>query len=164
MHVIVLYTCATEAFSWRTPHIQAQIQADPSYLLCAPLLFPLHLVPSPVHSTGFSFCFSPGFLAIFISSSNNNAWLHHYLRLIFGFILEQNIRIWFFATFEVSSRNVAWLPLSLSTTDFVCAVSCLNRKFQPLDAWGTLTTELVSVGPKMSLKSAYKGPEKGCKL
>ena len=30
------------------------------------LIFPFHLLPSPVHPTGFSFCFFPGFLAIFI--------------------------------------------------------------------------------------------------
>jgi len=38
----------------------------PSYLLCTFLLFPFHLLPSPVHPTGFSFCFFSGFLAIFI--------------------------------------------------------------------------------------------------
>ena len=38
----------------------------PSYLLCTLLLFPLHLLPSPVHPTRFSFCFFfPGFLVIF---------------------------------------------------------------------------------------------------
>ena len=36
------------------------------------LIFPFHLLPSPVHPTGFSFCFFTGFLAIFISLSSNN--------------------------------------------------------------------------------------------
>ena len=36
------------------------------------LIFPLHLLPSPVHLTGFSFCFYPGFLAIFILLSSNS--------------------------------------------------------------------------------------------
>ena len=46
----------------------------PSYLLCTPLLIPFHLLPSPVYPTGFSFCFFPGFVAIFtlLSSINNN--------------------------------------------------------------------------------------------
>ena len=30
------------------------------------LIFPFLLIPSPVHPTGFSFCFFPGFLAILI--------------------------------------------------------------------------------------------------
>ena len=44
------------------------LSLDPS------LIFPFHLLPSPVHPTGFSFCFFPGFLVIFIilSSNNNN--------------------------------------------------------------------------------------------
>ena len=32
------------------------------------LIFPFHLLPSPVHPTGFFFCIFPGFLAIFILS------------------------------------------------------------------------------------------------
>ena len=45
----------------------------PSYLLSTLLLFPFHLLPSPVHPTGFSFWFFPGFLAMFtLMSSNNN--------------------------------------------------------------------------------------------
>ena len=43
-----------------------EIQQNPS------LIFPFHLLPTPVHPTRFSFCFFPGFLAIFILSSNNN--------------------------------------------------------------------------------------------
>ena len=44
----------------------------PSYLTLT--LFLYFLLPSPVHPTGFSFCFFPGFLAIYIllSSNNNN--------------------------------------------------------------------------------------------
>ena len=45
----------------------------PSYLFCTLLLLPFHLLPSPVHPTGFSFCMFPGFLAIFtLLWSNNN--------------------------------------------------------------------------------------------
>ena len=46
----------------------------PSYLLCDLLIFPFHLLPSRVHPTRFSFCFFPGFLAIFtlLSLNNNN--------------------------------------------------------------------------------------------
>ena len=45
-----------------------------SYLLCTFLLFPFHLLPSPVHPTRFSFCVFPCFRAIFtlLSSNNNN--------------------------------------------------------------------------------------------
>ena len=38
------------------------LSLDPS------LIFPFHLLPFPVHPTGFSICFFPGFLAIFILS------------------------------------------------------------------------------------------------
>ena len=34
------------------------------------LIFPFHLIPSPIHSTGVYFCFFPSFLAIFISLSS----------------------------------------------------------------------------------------------
>ena len=44
----------------------------PSYLLWTLLLFPIHLLPSPMHSTGFSFYIFPGFLAMFTSLSSNN--------------------------------------------------------------------------------------------
>ena len=53
------------------PHLQTQMQAVPSYLLCTLLLFPFHLLPSPVHTTGFSFCLFIGFLVIFTSLSSN---------------------------------------------------------------------------------------------
>ena len=38
------------------------------------LIFPFHLLPSPVHPTGFFFCFFPGFLVIYtlLSSKNNS--------------------------------------------------------------------------------------------
>ena len=48
------------------PITWTRMRVFPSYLLCALLLFPFHLLPSPVHLTGCSFCFFPGFLAIFI--------------------------------------------------------------------------------------------------
>ena len=69
------------------PHLYRRF---PFYLFCTLLLFPFHLLPSPVHPTRFSFCFFPGFLAIFtlLSSNNNNkrlcrsqlSHLHYYLR------------------------------------------------------------------------------------
>ena len=47
----------------------------PSYLLCTLLIFPFHLIPAPMHHTGLSFCFFPGFLAMFtLMSSKNNNW------------------------------------------------------------------------------------------
>ena len=41
------------------------------------LIFPFHLLPSPVYPTGYSFCFFPGLLPIYIllSSNNNNKTL-----------------------------------------------------------------------------------------
>ena len=42
-----------------------------SYIFCTLLLFPFHLLPSPVHPTGFSSCSFPGFLAIFTLLSSN---------------------------------------------------------------------------------------------
>ena len=36
------------------------------------LMYPFHLLPSPVHPTGFLFYIFPGFLAIFILLSSNN--------------------------------------------------------------------------------------------
>ena len=57
-----------------SPHRQIQIR-DGSILpfLDPSLIFPFHILPSPVHPTGFSFCFFPGFLAIFILLSSNNS-------------------------------------------------------------------------------------------
>ena len=54
--------------------LQTQTQVFPSYLLCALLSFPFHVLPSPVHHTGFSFCLFSGFLAILtlLSQNNNN--------------------------------------------------------------------------------------------
>ena len=45
---------------------------------------PFHLLPSPVHPIGFSFCFFLGFLAIFIllSSNNNNIDLELLLQIV----------------------------------------------------------------------------------
>ena len=51
-----------------SPHFQTQLQEGSR-------LF--HLLPSPVHHTGFFFYFFSGFLAIFILSSNNNSKLSH---------------------------------------------------------------------------------------
>ena len=47
------------------------LSPDPS------LAFPFHFLLSPVHPTGFSFYFFPGFLAIFtlLSSNNNNKYV-----------------------------------------------------------------------------------------
>ena len=44
------------------------------------LLFPFHLLPSPVHRTGFCFCFFSGFLAIFILLSTTGGQSNLYLK------------------------------------------------------------------------------------
>ena len=46
----------------------------PSYYFCTLLLFPLYILPCPVHPTWFSFYSLPSFLDIFtlLSSNNNN--------------------------------------------------------------------------------------------
>ena len=70
-HTIVLYFYTSPPNSTpMTVHVLPSL--DPS------LIFPFHVLPSQVHPTGFSFCFSPGFFAIFIllSSNNNNMTLH----------------------------------------------------------------------------------------
>ena len=51
------------------------------------LIFPFHLLPYPVHPTGFSFFFFPGFLDIFtlLPSNNNNQYSYahtHRLHLL----------------------------------------------------------------------------------
>ena len=57
----------------RKAHLTSKLKYRrfPFYPLCIILLFPFHLLPSPVNPTGFSFCF---FLAIFtlLSSNKNN--------------------------------------------------------------------------------------------
>ena len=55
-----------------SPQLQTQIQAAPIFFFCTLLLFPFHLLPYPVHSTGFYFFFFPDFLAIFTLLSSNN--------------------------------------------------------------------------------------------
>merc|ERR1719154_245864 len=45
------------------------------YSLVPSPIFPYHLLPSPVHPTGFSFCFFPGFLAIFIEQQRQKYYL-----------------------------------------------------------------------------------------
>ena len=51
----------SEPTSLGSPHLQTQIQA---VLVCPLLLFPVHLLPSPVHPTGFSFCLSVYFYLV----------------------------------------------------------------------------------------------------
>ena len=45
------------------------------------LIFPFHLLLSPVHTAGFSYCFFPGFLVIFILLiwKNNNKLHEHWI-------------------------------------------------------------------------------------
>ena len=57
------------------------------------LIFPFHLLPSPVHPTGFSFCIFPGFLAIFIlmSSSNNICMgIYYLIPMLYNYSLFNN--------------------------------------------------------------------------
>ena len=71
----VLFYPLWEPTSKGSPHLQTQIQVVPilSYLYNSLNSFS----PSPVHLTGFPFCFFPDFLAIFtLSSSNNNNYFH----------------------------------------------------------------------------------------
>ena len=62
-----------EPTSQESPHLQTQLQAIPVLSSLYPFLINFSSLPSPVHSTGFSLCFFPGFLAIFaLMSSKNN--------------------------------------------------------------------------------------------
>ena len=68
------YLCAAAPFESQ-PHnghltFKLKYRRIPSYLLCTLLLYPFHLLPSPLHPTGFSFSFFLGFLAIFILLSS----------------------------------------------------------------------------------------------
>ena len=76
----VLSTYKTHAFELSCGYtfvclllIKPQHHGNIRYLENLPsLAFPFHLLPSPVHPTGSSFCFFPGFLAIFILLPSNN--------------------------------------------------------------------------------------------
>ena len=56
------------------------------------IILPFHLSPSPVHPTRFSFCFFPGFLAIFIllSSNNNNRKRGSVVLFLFLLLFDDN--------------------------------------------------------------------------
>ena len=70
-----------ESYHWRieqrgqgSPHLQTQLKTVPALTsLDASLTFPFHLLRTPVHPTGLFFYIFPGFLAICISSSNDNS-------------------------------------------------------------------------------------------
>ena len=78
LFVLVFISLVYQLFSLSQPHkgyltsklnfktVLVIPSLDPS------LIFPFHLLPSPTYPTGFSFCFFPGFLAIFNSLSLNN--------------------------------------------------------------------------------------------
>ena len=59
------------------------------------LIYPCHLLPSPVQPTRFSFCSFSGFLAIFImlSSNNNNETLHNIYQFLTQHIIAWNINV-----------------------------------------------------------------------
>ena len=59
-----LHICFTPQGS---PHLQTQVRLT---FFVPFLLFLFYLLPFPVHSNGFSFCFFPGFLAIIILLSS----------------------------------------------------------------------------------------------
>ena len=61
-----------EPSSQGSPHLQTQFNDGSRFTLSWPyLIFPFHVLPSAVHPTGFTFCFFPDFLAIFIMLSSN---------------------------------------------------------------------------------------------
>ena len=72
-----VWTVLLISTSQDSPHRPSQLPAVSvlSSLYPSPI-FPLHLLPSPVHPTGFSFCYISVFLAIFIllPSINNNLY------------------------------------------------------------------------------------------
>ena len=55
----------TYIYTYRKRHITSKLNSKMVSVLPS-LIFPIYLLPCPVHPTGFSFCFFPGFLAIFI--------------------------------------------------------------------------------------------------
>ena len=87
----------------------------PFYLLCTLLSYPFHLLPSPMHPTGFSLCFLPGFLATItlLSSqvmyapdsdeSMTQRWLGHCLLV---FCNSQNIYIWYLYIYRIEDNNI----------------------------------------------------------
>ena len=50
-------------------------------------IFPLHLLPSPVHLTGFYFCF-PLFLVIFILPSNNSSLVIESHKTLYNLVMQ----------------------------------------------------------------------------
>ena len=64
-----------EPTSQKSPHLHTELQDAVPAVLPSPdptLIFPFHLLPSPVNPAEFSFCFFSGFLVIFILFSSNN--------------------------------------------------------------------------------------------
>ena len=83
-----------------------------SCLLCALLLFILHLVPSPVHFTGFSFCF-----LILL-------WLPCHFYFV---VIEQQQLAWRRSvTRQRQSAKKKWCPLTHSTTELVVILVTLH--------------------------------------
>ena len=75
----------TRTTSQGSTHLQTNYRRFPSHLLCTLLLFPFHVLPSPVHPTEFFF---PGFTDIFaLFSSNNNNFSSVFRRSLAGFLV-----------------------------------------------------------------------------
>ena len=84
----------------------------PSYLLCTLLSFPIHLLVSPVHLTGFSFCFLPGFHAIFtlLSSNNNSIIYSHELGRFSSSSLMDIAKCYLTIMATETSKNLSFIP------------------------------------------------------
>ena len=99
------------------------------------VIFPFHLLLSPVHPTGFSFCFFPGFLAIFslLSSNNNNqfCWIR-----TFGVCLQgKRAWHWIYSILKNCSREMALQRASCSPM-FVWLTTCEHPEFFEWPAHG----------------------------
>ena len=65
-------------FSTESPHLKPNYRRVPSYLLCTILSFSFHLLSSPVHPTGFSFCFSLASMPFLSCCHHNNNFSPRY--------------------------------------------------------------------------------------
>ena len=93
-------------------------------------IFPFHLLPFPVHPTGFSFYIFPGFLAMFILlSSNNNKSFYRTVNCIIIsmsfftdiiFFLFVNNILFTISCFVVIRRISVWFQNHEKTILFLC--------------------------------------------
>ena len=106
-----MYPCESQSHK---SHLTAKLiyRPFPSYLLCTLLLFPIHLLLSPVHFTGFSFCFLPGFHAIFtlLSSNNNSIIYSHELGRFSSSSLMDIAKCYLTIMATETSKNLSFIP------------------------------------------------------